>query len=392
MAYVELPGETIVEARLTNVAFDDIRITNGAWLGIDQLACAPGTVSLDANVGGSGDTYLWSTGATTQSITVTQAGTYGVTVTNAAGCTMASAMVVVTVASAPTPVLTQNNGVFGTTQSYASYQWMLNGNQLPTSIQPPLVNSLDFTGGALMTFAVSHPTMTETELSWFIDDTIARDLQSVRGVGQVSRVGGVNREINITLDPVRMGAIGVTAADINNAVQRSYRNYGGGMTQVGGSEITTRVIGDDANLIRKFPATRGRIFEAAYAPDGKRIATVSSLDRKGQLSIFSSEFDGTMPDDIKAPLPEGGDTRETKLADALSERYLAYALSTIVSRSLPDVRDGLKPVHRRIVGRVGQKAAVAFLEQFKGLFRRDGVAGCSHLLAHPGRPSIRGRE
>jgi len=34
------------------------------------------------------------------------------------------------------------------------------------------------------------------------------------------------------------------------------------------------------------------------------------------------------------------------LADALGERYLSYALSTIMSRSLPDVRDGLKPVHR----------------------------------------------
>ena len=40
---------------------------------------------------------------------------------------------------------------------------------------------------------------------------------------------------------------------------------------------------------------------------------------------------------------------ETKFTDALSERYLAYALSTIMSRSLPDVRDGLKPVHRRIL-------------------------------------------
>ena len=103
-------------------------------------------------------------------------------------------------------------------------------NQLPAAIQPPLINSLDFTGGALMTFAVSHPTMTATDLSWFIDDRIARDLQSVKGVGQVGRVGGVNREINITLDPVRMDAIGVTAADVNNALQRSYRNYGGGST------------------------------------------------------------------------------------------------------------------------------------------------------------------
>ena len=44
-----------------------------------------------------------------------------------------------------------------------------------------------------------------------------------------------------------------------------------------------------------------------------------------------------------------GRIEDTKLADALSERYLAYALSTIMSRSLPDVRDGLKPVHRRLV-------------------------------------------
>jgi topoisomerase-4 subunit A len=55
-----------------------------------------------------------------------------------------------------------------------------------------------------------------------------------------------------------------------------------------------------------------------------------------------------MPDDIK-DLPEGGHTRETKLAEALSERYLAYALSTITARSLPDVRDGMKPVHRRLL-------------------------------------------
>ncbi len=64
-----------------------------------------------------------------------------------------------------------------------------------------------------------------------------------------------------------------------------------------------------------------------------------------------------MPDDVKHPPkgtpagggPGGGEERDTKLSDALSERYLAYALSTIMSRSLPDVRDGLKPVHRRLL-------------------------------------------
>jgi len=49
-----------------------------------------------------------------------------------------------------------------------------------------------------------------------------------------------------------------------------------------------------------------------------------------------------------AALP-AGEIRDVKLSDALSERYLSYALSTIMARSLPDVRDGLKPVHRRLL-------------------------------------------
>jgi topoisomerase-4 subunit A len=52
--------------------------------------------------------------------------------------------------------------------------------------------------------------------------------------------------------------------------------------------------------------------------------------------------------DLLADEP-GGNVRDVRLSEALSERYLAYALSTIVSRSLPDVRDGLKPVHRRLL-------------------------------------------
>src|SRR5882724_5231515 len=47
--------------------------------------------------------------------------------------------------------------------------------------------------------------------------------------------------------------------------------------------------------------------------------------------------------------PERGDVQEIGLKEALEERYLAYALSTIMHRALPDARDGLKPVHRRIL-------------------------------------------
>ncbi|MGA7483790.1 MAG: DNA topoisomerase IV subunit A [Bradyrhizobium sp.] len=51
----------------------------------------------------------------------------------------------------------------------------------------------------------------------------------------------------------------------------------------------------------------------------------------------------------RTPPPEPAEVHEIMLRDALEERYLAYALSTITGRALPDARDGLKPVHRRIL-------------------------------------------
>ncbi len=63
--------------------------------------------------------------------------------------------------------------------------------------------------------------------------------------------------------------------------------------------VTKRVIGDDANLIRKFPKMRGRVYGAVYAPDGKTIACGSALDGQGQVMICSAEFDSKMPGDIR---------------------------------------------------------------------------------------------
>ncbi|MEJ6790543.1 DNA topoisomerase IV subunit A [Brevundimonas sp. BR2-1] len=52
---------------------------------------------------------------------------------------------------------------------------------------------------------------------------------------------------------------------------------------------------------------------------------------------------------VHTPPPEGGRIVDEPMSEALSRRYLAYALSTITNRALPDVRDGFKPVHRRIM-------------------------------------------
>ncbi len=116
-------------------------------------------------------------------------------------------------------------------------------NILPAGIEPPSVQRLDQSDQPILTYAVSAPDMTEVDLSWFVDDTIARAVQTVRGVSQVRRVGGADREINVTLDPGRLAANGVTAAAISNALATYNRDDTGGRADVGNREQTVRVLG-----------------------------------------------------------------------------------------------------------------------------------------------------
>ncbi len=71
------------------------------------------------------------------------------------------------------------------------------------------------------------PAMTPEELSWFVDDTVIRLLQGVKGVSEVKRIGGVTREIRIALDPDRLLAYGVTAGDVNRQVRVDQRRSRG---------------------------------------------------------------------------------------------------------------------------------------------------------------------
>jgi hypothetical protein len=95
--------------------------------------CEGGSVQLDGGAGWA--TYLWSTGAKTRRITVTQAGFYNVTVSNGAGCSGESDIIEVKVyANPPIPVITQNNNTLISTAA-VGYQWNRNGTPIPGATQ-----------------------------------------------------------------------------------------------------------------------------------------------------------------------------------------------------------------------------------------------------------------
>ena len=113
---------------------------------------------------------------------------------------------------------------------------------LPEGILEPQVQRVDF-GGNLGSYAVTTTDMSLEQLSWFVDNVIAKRLLGINGVSNVSQLGGVSREIRINLDPARLQAYGVTAVQINNALRSLNIDAAGGRTEVAGAEQSVRVLG-----------------------------------------------------------------------------------------------------------------------------------------------------
>jgi multidrug efflux pump subunit AcrB len=76
---------------------------------------------------------------------------------------------------------------------------------LPGDLKDPVVSKVNLSGAPILTYTVASPRMDDEALSWFVDNTVSKALLSARGVGAVSRVGGVTREVRVELDPARSG-------------------------------------------------------------------------------------------------------------------------------------------------------------------------------------------
>jgi multidrug efflux pump subunit AcrB len=86
--------------------------------------------------------------------------------------------------------------------------------------------------------------MTLEQLSWYIDNTVAKRLLGLPGVAAVQRVGGVDRTIRVILDPAALQSQGITAAQVNQQLRASNMNGAGGRAEIAGSEQSVRVIGN----------------------------------------------------------------------------------------------------------------------------------------------------
>lgn len=118
---------------------------------------------------------------------------------------------------------------------------------LPDKIDPPIIEKLDPDAEPIMSVSLVAEKPVR-EISEFADKVLRRQLESVAGVGQVTLLGARKRQINVWLDPVRLRAFDLTAADVDNALKQQNVQIPAGNVKSSAREAGLRIIGKAENI------------------------------------------------------------------------------------------------------------------------------------------------
>jgi multidrug efflux pump subunit AcrB len=120
-------------------------------------------------------------------------------------------------------------------------------SELPGDLRDPVVQKVNLAGTPILTYTVASQRMDDEALSWFVDHSVAKTLLAVRGVGAVARVGGVTREVRVEIDPARLLALNLSAADVSRQLRQVQQEASGGRADIGGAEQSVRTLGTVAS-------------------------------------------------------------------------------------------------------------------------------------------------
>ncbi|MBF0184119.1 MAG: efflux RND transporter permease subunit [Magnetococcales bacterium] len=172
---------------------------------------------------------------------------------------------------------------------------------LPQEMNNPVIAKVTTSGKGLVTFVVHAPSMDMVDLSWFVDNDLAKAILSVPGVGRFARIGGVDREVQIDLNPLRMAALGISAAEVSAQLKRVQQDFSGGRGDLGNGVQTIRTLGalpTVAPLTQlEIPLNDGRrikLAEIASITDGvAEPATIALLDGKQTVAFEITRSKGS---------------------------------------------------------------------------------------------------
>ncbi|PSB51634.1 hypothetical protein C7B67_10235 [filamentous cyanobacterium Phorm 6] len=225
---------------------------------------------------------------------------------------------------------------------------------LPQDINDPVVKRVEFAGSSIMSYAVVSDRQTVEQLSELIDQNISRVLLSVKGVAQVQRIGGRDKDVRVDLNPELLQSLGITATQVNDQIRNFNINLPGGRTEIGNSEQTVRTLGS-AKTIEQLKAYQITLPKGGFVPlsslgkvdegyaearqgarlNNKPVVAFSILRSTGSTLVTVEEavreavktMEKTLPPDVKLELIY-------TLADHIRDSYQASVDALILGAAL----------------------------------------------------------
>lgn len=213
-------------------------------------------------------------------------------------------------------------------------------SELPADLRDPVISRSTLAGSPIMTYTLTSTRLDAEALSWFIDNEVRKRLLAITGVGAVSRVGGVDREVRVSLEPDQLLALNASAADISRQLAELQQEASGGRVEVGGGEKSVRTIATLATAqeiadldISLGDGRRIRLDQVATVSDtiaeprsmalfnGKPAVGFEVIRAKGAGEIEVAEAAQAAVEELKAAHPEIVFVEAVNSVDPITDNY-----------------------------------------------------------------------
>ncbi len=202
---------------------------------------------------------------------------------------------------------------------------------LPETADRPVVQKVDPDASPIVFYAVSAP-MDTKDLTEIVRRQLKEKLETINGVGAVNIYGGREREIHINLNPERLQAYRISAAQVANALRTQNSELPGGKIDQGGNELTVRTMGRITE-----PVDFGKIVIANVNGYPIKINDVATVEDTGVEPVSAASVNG-QPAVILAITKQSG-TNTVAIIDAVKERMAELTPSLPANFSIKLVRD-----------------------------------------------------
>ena len=204
---------------------------------------------------------------------------------------------------------------------------------LPAAANPPVISKVSTAGFPVATYSVSVDGMSEAELSWFVDDALTKQLSNIPGMGNISRIGGVERQILVQPKLDMMTSLSMPISQLSGQVYAKWQDAAGGESKIGNQTQTIRVLGSGQRVqdlnglqITTPTGTAVRLDSLAVIEDTHAdIASLAELDGEQVVAFSITRSKGAGEVEVVAAVDDALEAMQAQMSGLKIEKIVDYA-------------------------------------------------------------------